>query len=65
VTPVAAAEERALSEYKEEKKNPKPLNKEHNPTKNRVVCFINHFRLTLFFFLRVVCFINHLTKKEN
>jgi hypothetical protein len=32
VTPVAAAEERALSEYKEEKKKQKPLNnKVQNP----------------------------------
>jgi hypothetical protein len=36
VTPVAAAEERALSEYKEEKKNQKPLNnKVQKPTKNK------------------------------
>ena len=34
VTPVAAAEEKALSEYKEEKKNQKPLNnKVQNPAK--------------------------------
>ena len=34
VTSVAATEERALSEYKEEKKNQKPLIKVQNPTKN-------------------------------
>jgi hypothetical protein len=40
VTPVAAAEERALSEYKEEKKNQKPLNnKVQKPTKKK-----NRFR---------------------
>lgn len=39
VTPVAVAEERALSEYKEEKKNQNPLIKLQKPTKdkNRVV----------------------------
>ena len=36
MNPVAAAEERALSEYKEEKKKQKPLNnKVQNPAKKK------------------------------